>query len=89
MTELSLREYRDLREAHGGGRGPNGGLYQRCRTCGHCEYAGAFCSWCTTGDYVLEAHLHGDVRRGCPLPFVANLGTFHHRPGASSREAVA
>jgi hypothetical protein len=86
IPELTAEQYHDLRMTSGGN------LYQRCRTCGHCELAGGFCSWCTTGDYVVEAHVHRDRSKGerCPLSSRsvdpgAVKGTYHHVPGASTR----
>lgn len=69
---LSKAEYRELRakwseSARASAHGSR--LYHHCRSCGRCETAGGFCSWCLLGDYLLEAHVH--VKRGqgqvCPL----------------------
>lgn len=85
IPELSQAQYHDLRTT--------GGIFHRCQTCGRCEYAGAWCSWCGVADYVLEAHRHPQGR-SCPLPpgspvSVANgghvVGLYRHLPGASNR----
>ena len=86
VPELSQIEYHDLRMTS------DGNLYQRCRRCQTCELAGGFCSRCTSRDYVLDIHEHGDRSLGqaCPLSRVsvaprAVKSTYHHVPGASLR----
>jgi len=68
VIELTREEYRELRAAMSDRARIKGtsGLYHLCRKCGRCEYAGGFCSWCTTSEYDLVAHLHPQ-RAQCPL----------------------
>lgn len=60
---MTTDDYRELRYTHAieHRRGHGNALYQLCGTCGRCEYAGGFCSWCRTGGYALTVHIHGNA----------------------------
>jgi hypothetical protein len=65
--------------------------FQLCARCGHCEYAGGFCSWCKSATYDLILHTHPNTRAGCPLTGVVVYtpgslrAVYRHEPGASRR----
>lgn len=56
--------------------------YARCSACGKCEYAGGYCSACTTAEYDLVAHFH--LKAGACSAIRPErhpelmVGTFHH-----------